>query len=57
MVFGCLTSLIILIFAFVMVVVTLAITGVAITFGLIAKLLIPFVLIALGINVIFRNRR
>lgn len=57
MIFGCLTSLIVLIFVFVMVVVILAFTGVAITFGLLAKLLIPFVLIGIGINIIFRNRR
>ncbi|HSH35551.1 hypothetical protein [Schnuerera sp.] len=57
MIFGCLTSIIALIFAFVMTIVILAITGVAITFGLLARLLIPFILIAIGIKVISNNRR
>ncbi len=56
MIFGCLTSLIVLIFVFVLILVILAITGVAITFGLLFKLLIPFVLIAIGINIIRGNR-
>lgn len=57
MIIGCLTSLIVLIFVFILVIVILAFTGVAITIGLLAKLLIPFVLVALGINLIFKNRR
>ncbi len=53
MILGCLITLIV----FVFVIVILAITGVAVTFGLLAKVLIPFILIALGINIIQKNKR
>ncbi|WP_236910875.1 hypothetical protein [Clostridium sp. Cult1] len=56
MIFGCLTSIIALIFAFILTIVIFAITGVAITFGLLVKILIPFILIGLGIKVITRNK-
>ncbi|WP_236908081.1 hypothetical protein [Clostridium sp. Cult3] len=52
MILGCLIT--ILVFVFTLVV--LVFTGVAITFGLLARILIPFVLIAIGISIINKNR-
>lgn len=53
MILGCLIT--ILVFVFVLVI--LAITGVAITLSLLAKILVPFILIAIGINIIEKSRR
>ena len=52
MILGCLITIL----AFVFTLVILAFTGVAITFGLLARILIPFVLIAIGISIINKNR-
>ena len=58
--FGCLISFIVLIFSIILTFVILIFTGVSITLGLflglLAKILIPFILIGIGINLIIRKR-
>ena len=53
MILGCLTTTLVLIF----VLVILTFVGVTITFALLAKILIPFALIAIGINLIDKNNK
>jgi len=61
MVFGCLTSIIAFIFSIVLTFIILTFTGVSITiglfFGLLAKILIPLILIGLGASLIIKNRK
>lgn len=60
MIFGCLTSIIAIIFSIVLTILILVFTGVTITlsvfFGLLGKILIPIILIGIGINIIFKKR-
>ena len=60
MVFGCLISIIAFIFSIVLTFVILVFTGVSITVGLffrlLAKILVPLILIGLGISLITKNR-
>ena len=52
MILGCLITTIVLIF----VIIILAFVGVTVTFGLLAKILIPIALIAIGIDIVKKNR-
>lgn len=53
MIFGCLITILALIFTLFI----LILVGISITFGLLIKIILPFALIALGINIINRRRR
>ena len=61
MVLGCLISLMALIFSVVLTFVILTFTGVSVTLGLfiglLAKILVPIILIGLGISLIVKRRR
>ncbi len=60
MLFGCLTAIIVFVFSIVLTFVILVFTGVSITVGLffrlLAKILVPLILIGLGISLITKNR-
>lgn len=60
MLFGCLTAIIVFVLSIVLTFVILVFTGVSITVGLffrlLAKILVPLILIGLGISLITKNR-